>query len=59
MTQPYLFISFTALLLTPGTRKRPPQSGSVQTGMWEITPQKHPATALAPPLGRKTPDPVK
>ena len=31
MTQPYLFISFTALLLTPGTRKRPPQSGSVQT----------------------------
>jgi hypothetical protein len=36
MTQPYLFISFTALLLTPGTRKRPPQSGSVQTGMWEV-----------------------
>src|ERR1039458_6121650 len=31
MTPPYLFISFTALLLTPGTRKRPPQSGSVQT----------------------------
>jgi hypothetical protein len=31
MTPPYLFISF-ALLLTPGTRKRPPQSGFVQTG---------------------------
>jgi hypothetical protein len=31
MPQPYLFISFTALLLTPSTRKRPPQSGSVQT----------------------------
>jgi hypothetical protein len=40
MTQPYLFISFTALLLTPGTRKRPPQSGSVQTGIWEIAPAK-------------------
>jgi len=40
MPPPYLFISFTALLLTPGTRKRPPQSGSVQTGMWEITPAK-------------------
>jgi len=40
MPPPYLFISFTALLLTPGTRKRPPQSGSVQTGMWEITPEK-------------------
>jgi len=40
MPQPYLFISFTALLLTPSTRKRPPQSGSVQTGMWEITPAK-------------------
>jgi hypothetical protein len=37
MTPPYLFISF-ALLLTPGTRKRPPQSGFVQTGFWEITP---------------------
>jgi hypothetical protein len=36
MTQPYLFLSFTALLLTPGTRKRPPQSGSVQTGFQEI-----------------------
>jgi hypothetical protein len=35
MTPPYLFISF-ALLLTPGTRKRPPQSGFVQTGMWEM-----------------------
>jgi len=37
MTPPYRFISFTALLLTPSTRKRPPQSGSVQTGfedMW-------------------------
>jgi hypothetical protein len=39
MTPPYLFLSF-ALLLTPGTRKRPPQSGFVQTGMWEITPGK-------------------
>jgi hypothetical protein len=37
MPQPYLFISFTALLLTPGTRKRPPQSGSVQTGFWEVS----------------------
>jgi hypothetical protein len=36
MTPPYLFISF-ALLLTPGTRKRPPQSGFVQTGFGEIT----------------------
>jgi hypothetical protein len=36
MPPPYLFISFTALLLTPGTRKRPPQSGSVQTGLEEI-----------------------
>ena len=36
MTPPYLFISFTALLLTPGTRKRPPQSGSVQTGFGEV-----------------------
>ena len=35
MTPPYLFISF-ALLLTPGTRKRPPQSGFVQTGFEEI-----------------------
>src|SRR5664280_587040 len=34
MTPPYLFISF-ALLLTPGTRKRPPQSGFVQTGFEE------------------------
>jgi hypothetical protein len=40
MPQPYLFISFTALLLTPSTRKRPPQSGSVQTGFGEITPHK-------------------
>ena len=32
MTPPYLFISFTALLLEPGTRKRPPQSGSVLNG---------------------------
>src|ERR1019366_5531742 len=39
MTPPYLFLSF-ALLLTPGTRKRPPQSGFVQTGMWEITNDK-------------------
>jgi hypothetical protein len=31
MPPPYLSISVTALLLTPGTRKRPPQSGSVQT----------------------------
>jgi transposase len=31
----FLFISF-ALPLTPGTRKRPPQSGSVQTGFWEM-----------------------
>src|SRR5271157_1302704 len=37
MTPPYLFISFTARLLTPSTRKRPPQSGSVQTGMWEVS----------------------
>jgi hypothetical protein len=37
MTQPYLFISFTALLLTPGTRKRPPQSGFVQTGFGEVS----------------------
>jgi len=29
MTPPYRFISFTPLLLTPGTRKRPPHSGSV------------------------------
>jgi hypothetical protein len=36
MPPPYRFISFTALLLTPGTRKRPPQSGSVQTGFEEI-----------------------
>ena len=36
MTPPYRFISFTALLLTSGTRKRPPQSGSVQTGFEEI-----------------------
>jgi hypothetical protein len=35
MTPPYRFISFTALLLTSGTRKRPPQSGSVQTGIPE------------------------
>ena len=35
MTPPYRFLSFTALLLTPGTRKRPPQSGSVQTGFAE------------------------
>jgi len=38
MTQPYLFISFTPLFLTPRTRKRPPQSGSVQTGFEEIGP---------------------
>ncbi len=36
MTPPYRFISFTPLLLTPGTRKRPPQSGSVQTGLGEM-----------------------
>jgi hypothetical protein len=30
------FCSF-ALLLTPGTRKRPPQSGFVQTGFWEVS----------------------
>ena len=35
MTPPYLFILFTALLLTRDTRKRPPQSGSVQTGFEE------------------------
>jgi len=45
MPPPYLFISLTALLLTPGTRKRPPQSGSVQTGMWEITPKKSASSA--------------
>jgi hypothetical protein len=39
MTPPYPFISFTALLLTPSTRKRPPQSGSVQTGLWDISAQ--------------------
>jgi hypothetical protein len=38
MTPPYRFISFTALLLTSGTRKRPPQSGSVQTGFADISP---------------------
>ena len=37
MTPPYRFISFTALLLTSGTRKRPPQSGSVQTGFGAIS----------------------
>jgi len=37
MTPPYLFISFTPLFLTPRTRKRPPQSGSVQTGFWEMS----------------------
>jgi len=36
MPPPYLFISFPPLLLTPGTRKRPPQSGFVQTGFGEI-----------------------
>jgi hypothetical protein len=37
MTPPYRFISFTPLLLTPGTRKRPPQSGFVQTGFEEVS----------------------
>jgi hypothetical protein len=35
--------------LVSGTRKRPPQSGFVQTGMWEITPGKvgqHPANRI-------------
>ena len=40
MTPPYLFISFTALLLEPGTRKRPPQSGSVQTGFGYMCPSR-------------------
>jgi hypothetical protein len=31
MTPPYLVISFTPLLLTSDTRKRPPRSGCVQT----------------------------
>ena len=38
MTPPYLFILFTALLLTRDTRKRPPQSGSVQTGFEDMCP---------------------
>ncbi len=29
-------ISSMAFLLTPGTRKRLPQSGFVQTGLWEV-----------------------
>jgi hypothetical protein len=37
MTSPYLFIALTSLLLTPRTRKRPPQSGSVQTGIQDST----------------------
>ena len=28
-----------------------------EAGIWEITPEKHPATALASSLGRKTPYP--
>ena len=34
MTQPY---PLTGTLLTPGTRKRLPQSGFVQTGLWEAS----------------------
>ena len=33
----HLFISFTALLQTPGTRKRPPRSGFVQTRFDEVS----------------------
>ena len=51
MTPPYLFISF-ALLLTPGTRKRPPQSGFVQTGFEEIGVQAALRNITFPPSNR-------
>src|ERR1019366_3692268 len=37
----YLIASLESFMShASGTRKRPPQSGFVQTGMWEITPGK-------------------
>src|SRR5271165_6456468 len=39
MTPPYRFLSFTAPLLTPGTRKRPPYYGFVQVWFEEMMPK--------------------
>ena len=48
MTPPYRFISFTALLLTSGTRERPPQSGSVQTGFGDMYHRRSPQQRNGP-----------